>query len=128
MGSEIIVLVCISASILGITFRPFLSIILVFVLRILIRLSGALHLVPATASIWAEPAGMPRLFVQGAPTSNLFFSGRVALATIACCELMHLALGSSSSLKAGLRLALGGFGMVFLIGTVWVSLALRASW
>jgi len=128
--SELIVTICILASIIGTTFRPFLSIIITFVIRVLIRLSGALQHMSIPESVWQEPPHMPHLFVQHAPTSHLFFSGRVALATIACCELIELSLVLANPVTKFdfKRAAVVGLGFVLLLWTIWLSLAFRASW
>merc|ERR1719263_1731520 len=97
------------------------------------RACGALLVVRSTepVSSWVEPESMPRLFVSPLPESNLFFSGRVAVATIACCELLHFA--SDCQLTSQCRtLAVRGFlvllSMTYLLGTVWLSLATSSSW
>eukprot|EP01090_Pellita_catalonica_P018388 TRINITY_DN5924_c0_g1_i1.p1 TRINITY_DN5924_c0_g1~~TRINITY_DN5924_c0_g1_i1.p1 ORF type:complete len:324 (-),score=25.89 TRINITY_DN5924_c0_g1_i1:39-956(-) len=116
--SEFCMLGIIVKSVLGHTFRPFLAVMAVFIIRLLMRF---LSEVPySITNVWALPDGWLTLFIRP-ETSHIFFSGRVALAMIVAIELFRLApLRGSILLKT--------LGVLMLLFQVVLSLALGASW
>lgn len=99
-------------AVLGQTFRPFVGLLLLFLLR---QISQAVCALPAPEGlIWHDP-GFPSLLVTYNVANDFFFSGHTALAVYGCIELGRF--GGTAARLAAVPLA------VFLILTV---LALRA--
>jgi hypothetical protein len=99
-------------AVLGRSFRPFVGLLLLFLLR---QISQALCALPAPQGlIWHDP-GFPSLLVTYSVANDFFFSGHTALAVYGCIELGRF--GGTAARLAVVPLA------AFLIVTV---LALRA--
>jgi len=94
--SEITGITVVLVSLFGDTFRPIIAMFGTLITRLIMQSLGALRLIPHdTTSIWKLPADWPTLFVSsrnGNGTSELFFSARVAVATVAFMELLSITL------------------------------------
>ena len=97
------------SAVLGPTFRPFLSLLMVFALRQICQ--AFCPLPPPSGMIWRNP-GFPALLVTYGTTNDLFFSGHTAIAIIGA-----LFLGST---LGTIGIILGIAVAVFEIGTVLV--------
>jgi len=127
-ASETSICVIILASVLGPTFRPMLSVVAVFVIRLLVDFLGAAFVIPQVPyPVWALPAGWPTFFVQHNNHENAFFSARVALASIAACELLCLFLYNHNIGRLQRNIA-AVVAFMYVAFNVVLSLALRASW
>jgi hypothetical protein len=76
-----------AVSILGSSVRPFLGLLLVFVMRQICQMLCALP--PPTGMIWRNP-GFPTLLVTYDVATDFFFSGHTALAVLGAVELTRI--------------------------------------
>ena len=127
--SELTVLVLITISCVGHTFRPMLATIMVFVVRLGIQLLGSDAIVPPApgAQMVANllPADWPTLFVPSGAAER-FCSARVALSAVACAELLCIAIYSDRGIWIKRVTAL--VGVSYLSFNVVLVLALKVSW
>ncbi len=101
-------------SVFGPDFKPLISLIVVFLLR---QLNQAVTALPTPQGIiWRDPK-VPSLFVTYGVSTDLFFSGHTALATLGTLELLKLEI-----------LPLSIFAVIILIYEIAVVLLLRAHW
>jgi hypothetical protein len=83
-------LVLVGLSIFGPTFKPFLALLFVFVLR---QACQAICTLPfPQGTIWRYP-GFPSLFVTYGTSNDFFFSGHTAIAVIGAMEISAVAPG-----------------------------------
>jgi len=75
------------AAIFGLTFRPFVGLLLLYALRQLCQ--GLCAFAPPEGMIWRSP-GVPSLLVTYGTATDLFFSGHTAIAVYGALELMRL--------------------------------------
>src|SRR5204863_4529067 len=76
----------IGLALFGSSVRPFLGMLIVFVLR---QICQGLCALPSPENmIWRDP-GFPSLFVTYGTATDLFFSGHTAIAVYGCIELAH---------------------------------------
>jgi membrane-associated phospholipid phosphatase len=101
-------------SVLGPSFKPFLGLLALFVLRQVAQATAALP-VPK-GIIWRHP-GCPSLFVTYGVSNDLFFSGHTALAVYGAMQLAALQIP-----------ALTALGIVVAALQVIAVIALRAHW
>jgi hypothetical protein len=101
-------------SVFGPSFKPFLGLLILFVLRQLAQATAALP-VPK-GIIWRDP-GCPSLFVTYGVSNDLFFSGHTALAVYGAMQLAVLQIP-----------ALTVLGIVIAVLQVVAVIALRAHW
>ena len=87
-------------AILGPSFRPFLGLLILFVLRQLCQ--GLCALPPPDGMIWRYP-GFPSLLVTYGTATDLFFSGHTAIAVYGSVELARL--GGAGLLCLGIAIA-----------------------
>jgi len=87
-------------AILGPSFRPFLGLLILFVLRQLCQ--GLCALPPPDGMIWRYP-GFPSLLVTYGTATDLFFSGHTAIAVYGSVELARL--GGVGLLGLGIAIA-----------------------
>ena len=78
----------IGATILGASFRPFLGLLLLFILRQVCQ--GLCTLPIPQGMIWRDP-GFPSLLVTYGTSNDLFFSGHTAIAVLCTLELAQSA-------------------------------------
>ena len=78
----------IGATILGTTFRPFLALLMLFILRQVCQ--GICTLPIPAGMIWRNP-GFPSLLVTYGTSNDLFFSGHTAIAVLCTLELAQVA-------------------------------------
>lgn len=91
----------IGLSLFGSSVRPFLGMLIVFVLR---QVCQGLCALPSPENmIWRDP-GFPSLFVTYGTATDLFFSGHTAIAVYGCLELGRL--GGPPAIALGLVIAL----------------------
>ena len=83
---DLIGIYLIAAAIFGPTFRPFLSLFVLFALRQMCQGLCALPMPPG--SIWHYP-GFPSLLVTYGTDNDYFFSGHTAIAVLGAIELVH---------------------------------------
>ena len=125
---ELATLILIVRGVLGKTFRPLLALTGALTIRLALRLTT--QLISSPDALWEVPADLPGLFRQAA-TSNVFFSARMALATIFVCEAIYTsrkALGQPCSLRLLSKHLVCAFSICLFLYTIALSLALRASW
>lgn len=101
-------------SVFGPSFKPFLGLLVLFVLRQVAQATSALP-VPK-GIIWRNP-GCPSLFVTYGVSNDLFFSGHTALAVYGAMQLAALQIP-----------ALTALGIVVAVLQVVAVIALRAHW
>ena len=101
-------------AVFGPSFKPFLGLLALFVLRQLAQATAALP-VPK-GIIWRDP-GCPSLFVTYGISNDLFFSGHTALAVYGAMQLAALQIP-----------ALTALGIVVAALQVIAVIALRAHW
>jgi hypothetical protein len=75
-------------TIFGETLRPFLAILIVFVLRQVCQVTVTLP--PPPGIIWRHP-GFPSLLVTYGVSNDFFFSGHTAISVLAALQLIHVA-------------------------------------
>ena len=139
LGTELLALGLLVSSVAGPSFRPALTVMLVFGLRLALSVLGAVHLVlpPPSASWPADEAGwgLPAFFVR--PGSAGFFNARVALWAVASLEcLAHACFKYAPLNKAAHRVdatrasrALAAVAAVALLAfVVGLTLALKVAW
>ena len=91
----------IGLSLFGSSVRPFLGMLIVFVLR---QVCQGLCALPSPENmIWRDP-GFPSLFVTYGTATDLFFSGHTAIAVYGCLELGRL--GGPPAIALGLVITL----------------------
>jgi hypothetical protein len=101
-------------SILGPTVRPFLALLLVFLMR---QVCQALCIVePPAGMIWRYP-GLPSLLVTYQVANDMFFSGHTALAVVGAVELGRLRFRGAAAL--GLAVAAFEIAAVLLLRAHW---------
>ena len=120
------------ASVLGPSFRPLLSLICTFLVRLAVRLLGATRAVAlapgSAAGLWAATPGLPSFLVWHGP--HVFLSARVGAAIVASLELLSITVHGyhikrASPLVCALT-AVAAFALLaFQAG---LSLALELSW
>src|SRR2546422_6974832 len=76
-----------ASAIFGPTIRPFLGLLIVYVLRQVSQ--GLCSLPQPDGMIWRRP-GFPSLLVTYGTAGDLFFSGHTAIAVYGCVELVRL--------------------------------------
>jgi hypothetical protein len=76
----------IGATIFGASFRPFLALLMLFILRQACQGLCTLPIPPGM--IWRDP-GFPSLMVTYGTSNDLFFSGHTAIAVLCTLELAH---------------------------------------
>ncbi|HIA28617.1 MAG TPA: hypothetical protein EYN79_11000, partial [Planctomycetes bacterium] len=87
LGIDLLALFLIVATIFGSTIRPFLALIILFMLR---QICQGLSPLPAPAGmIWHDP-GFPSLLVTYGVANDFFFSGHTAIATLGAIEVGRL--------------------------------------
>jgi len=87
-------------AIFGPSFRPFIGLLIVYVLR---QACQGLCALPAPEGmIWRHP-GVPSLLVTYGTATDLFFSGHTAIAVVGAVELAHL--GGAGWLALGIAIA-----------------------
>jgi membrane-associated phospholipid phosphatase len=101
-------------AVFGPSFKPFLGLLALFVLRQLAQATAALP-VPK-GIIWRDP-GCPSLFVTYGVSNDLFFSGHTALAVYGAMQLAALQIPALTIL-----------GIVVAVLQVIAVIALRAHW
>jgi len=132
LTSEGLTALLVVVSVLGPSFRPLLAVIFVFLLRLALRLLGAVRAVAlapgSAAGAWAALPGTPHLVVFHGP--HLFVSARIALCTVASLELLALALHGYTVKRASVSLRASAvvLAVALLTFEVGVSLALQLSW
>jgi PAP2 superfamily C-terminal len=90
------------SAVFGATIRPFLGLLLLFVLR---QICQGLTALPAPEGmIWRDP-GFPSLLVTYGTATDLFFSGHTAIAVYGCVELAR----QGGSALAALGVAIAAF-------------------
>ena len=100
----------IGLAVLGESVRPFVGMLLVFVLRQVCQ--GLCALPSPEKMIWRDP-GFPSLFVTYGVATDLFFSGHTAIAVYGCLELGRL-LGLPG-VVAGVLIAFIEMGAVLVL-------------
>jgi hypothetical protein len=98
---DVLGLFIIGLSVFGPTVRPFLGMLIVFVLRQVCQ--GLCSLPSPENMIWRNP-GFPSLFVTYGTATDLFFSGHTAIAVYGCLELGRI--GGPPGIAIGLFVAL----------------------
>lgn len=83
---DLIGLYLIAAAIFGPSFRPFIALFVLFVLRQMCQ--GLCALPTPAGSIWRYP-GFPALLVTYGTDNDYFFSGHTAVAVLGAIELVH---------------------------------------
>jgi hypothetical protein len=83
LGLSLIVL-----SVFGPSFKPFIAILIVFILRQLCQMCNTLP--PPPGIIWRNP-GVPSLLVTYGVSNDFFFSGHTALAVLGAIEICGVA-------------------------------------
>jgi len=106
---DLLGLFLLGSAIFGPTFRPFVGLFLLFLLRQLCQ--GLCALAPPEHMIWRAPR-FPSLLVTYGTATDLFFSGHTAIAAYGALELAH-----GRSWEFGL---LGVVIVLFEVGTVLV--------
>ena len=98
---DLLGLFIIGLSLFGASVRPFLGMLIVFVLR---QVCQGLCALPSPENmIWRDP-GFPSLFVTYGTATDLFFSGHTAIAVYGCLELGRL--GGPPAIAIGILIAL----------------------
>lgn len=111
---DAVTLFVLAYSVFGPSFKPFLGLLVLFVLRQVAQATSALP-VPK-GIIWRNP-GCPSLFVTYGVSNDLFFSGHTALAVYGAMQLAALQIP-----------ALTVLGIVVAVLQVVAVIALRAHW
>jgi hypothetical protein len=97
---DLLGLLIIGLALFGSSIRPFLGMLIVFVLR---QICQGLCALPSPENmIWRSP-GFPSLFVTYGTATDLFFSGHTAIAVYGCLELGRL--GGPPAVAVGLLIA-----------------------
>src|SRR3989454_8972168 len=96
----LLVFFLLGAAIFGLTFRPFVGLLLLYALRQLCQ--GLCAFAPPEGMIWRSP-GVPSLLVTYGTATDLFFSGHTALAVYGGIELARL--GGPGFLALGVAIA-----------------------
>jgi len=86
-GIDLLALFLIGSAVFGPSMRPFLGLLVLFVLRQLCQ--GLCALPPPQGMIWRYP-GFPSLLVTYGTSNDLFFSGHTAIAVYGAMELGRL--------------------------------------
>jgi len=84
---DVLGLFILARSIFGPSFRPFLGLLILFVLRQMCQ--GLCALPPPDGMIWRRP-GVPSLLVTYGTATDLFFSGHTAIAVYGAVELARM--------------------------------------
>jgi hypothetical protein len=98
---DLLAIFLLGLSIFGPSLRPFLGLLILFILRQLCQ--GICALPPPQGMIWRSP-GVPSLLVTYGTASDLFFSGHTAIAVYGCLELAYQV--GSIGIAAGVTIAL----------------------
>jgi hypothetical protein len=114
LAVDAVTLFVLAYSVFGPSFKPFIGLLALFVLRQLAQATAALP-VPK-GIIWRDP-GYPSLFVTYGVSNDLFFSGHTALAVYGAMQLAALQIPALTLL-----------GMVVAALQVIAVIALRAHW
>jgi PAP2 superfamily protein len=114
LAVDAVTLFVLAYAVFGPSFKPFLGLLALFVLRQLAQATAALP-VPK-GIIWRDP-GCPSLFVTYGVSNDLFFSGHTALAVYGAMQLAALQIP-----------ALTVLGIVVAALQVIAVIALRAHW
>ena len=114
LAVDAVTLFVLAYAVFGPSFKPFLGLLALFVLRQIAQATAALP-VPK-GIIWRDP-GCPSLFVTYGVSNDLFFSGHTALAVYGAMQLAALQIT-----------ALTVFGIVVAVLQVIAVIALRAHW
>lgn len=134
--SEIIVWTLTFSSIVGRSFRPMLSIVFLFVLRLCMRALGTSRLIPSiatpvTGDSLAVTTLLPSVFVRhnrAVLGSQIpFFSSSVALTMVFALEMLSITLyrkGVSNKIRLGAAFV----GLACVLYDMFLSMALRTSW
>ena len=97
---DALALFLLARAIFGPSFRPFLGLLILFVLRQMCQ--GLCALPPPDGMIWRRP-GVPSLLVTYGTATDLFFSGHTAIAVYGAIELARL--GGQGFLALGVAIA-----------------------
>jgi len=134
--SEIIVWTLTFSSIVGRSFRPMLSIVFLFVLRLCMRALGTSRLIPSiatpvTGDSLAVTTLLPSVFVRhnrAVLGSQIpFFSSSVALTMVFALEMLSITMyrkGVSNKIRLGAAFV----GLACVLYDILLSMALRTSW
>lgn len=126
--SDLSVLLILGTSVLGPTFRPMMSVIIDFIIRLLLRVVGASVLIPPVPdNSWVLPSWWPTLFSRHDAVVNSFYSARVSISTVLACELIAVTIYAKKRSKK-LRALATTIGVVYLAFNILISLALKCSW
>jgi hypothetical protein len=98
---DLLGLFLLGSAIFGPTFRPFIGLLILYVLRQICQ--GLCALPPPEGMIWRYP-GFPSLLVTYGTASDLFFSGHTAIAVYGAVELARL--GGPVFVALGVAIAL----------------------
>lgn len=109
---DVLGLSLIGLSVLGPSFKPFIAIMIVFILRQLCQMCNTLP--PPPGIIWRNP-GVPSLLVTYGVSNDFFFSGHTALAVLGAIEICGAA-----------PWWLGAVVVLIALGEVVIVLILRA--
>eukprot|EP00747_Dinoflagellata_sp_TGD_P121914 gnl/TRDRNA2_/TRDRNA2_173506_c2_seq1.p1 gnl/TRDRNA2_/TRDRNA2_173506_c2~~gnl/TRDRNA2_/TRDRNA2_173506_c2_seq1.p1 ORF type:complete len:238 (+),score=24.66 gnl/TRDRNA2_/TRDRNA2_173506_c2_seq1:51-764(+) len=131
--SEIIVAVTIAISVAGKSFRPMLSMMLFFSVRLATRALGAASVVaPISSAQWPLPREgewLPTIFGIRSPASHVFLSAGVGVSAIAALELLSVVVYSNYGITSKAAKIVAGALAIALVGyEVALVLAMRASW
>jgi hypothetical protein len=85
---DVLGLSLIALSVFGSTFKPFIAVMIVFILRQLCQMCSTLP--PPPGIIWRDP-GVPTLLVTYGVSNDFFFSGHTALAVLGAIEICGVA-------------------------------------
>lgn len=84
---DLLALALFGLSLFGKSMRPFIGVLIIFLLRQICQVTCALP--PPPGMIWRDP-GFPSLLVTYGVASDFFFSGHTAMAVWGCMELARL--------------------------------------
>ncbi len=85
---DVLGLSLIALSVFGPSFKPFIAVMIVFIMRQLCQMGSTLP--PPPGIIWRDP-GMPTLLVTYGVSNDFFFSGHTALAVLGAIEICGVA-------------------------------------
>ena len=102
----------IALAVFGPSFKPFIAVMIVFILRQLCQMCSTLP--PPPGMIWRDP-GVPTLLVTYGVSNDFFFSGHTALAVLGAIEICGVA-----------PWWLGALAIVIALGEATIVIILRA--